>query len=142
MPPVMIMRVTPETVSSLERIAVDVFDYEPAADWLVAYMATPNHAMVVAVADGVVVGQARGMVHLQPDAPPQLYIDNLGVTPAWKRQGVATRLVQALIDWGRGTGCDSSWVATESDNDEARGFYAAFGFAGETMAYYVRDERA
>jgi aminoglycoside 6'-N-acetyltransferase I len=139
MPTSDVFRVTLETASCLGRIAEDVFDDEISPVFLEAYLAAPGHALFVAVADGVVIGQARGITHAQPDAPPQLYIDNLGVTPSCQRQGVATRLVLALQDWARANGCTSSWVATEIENAKARGFYAAAGFSGQTVAYYEMD---
>jgi ribosomal protein S18 acetylase RimI-like enzyme len=131
--------VTPATASCLDRIAIDVFDATPDQARIAQYLAAPNHALLVAIANGEVVGQARGVLHWQPDEPPDLYIDNLGVTPSFKRRGVATRLVGALIEWGRARGAEAVWVATETDNQEAHAFYAAFGFSGETMAYYVLD---
>jgi ribosomal protein S18 acetylase RimI-like enzyme len=134
-----ILRITPATSSCLARIAVDVFDADPAPAYLDAYLKAPNHALFVAIADGEVVGQVRGVLHAQPDLPLELYLDNLGVTPALKRQGIGARLVRALIAWGRDNGARSVWLGTETDNDEARAFYDAIGFTGETMAYYVSD---
>lgn len=134
-----IIRVTHETASCLDRLAIDVFDGEPDRARVERYLAERNHALFVAIANREVVGQARGVLHFQPDLPTELYIDNLGVAPHFKRQGVATRLVRALIEWARAREADIVWVATEPDNEEARGFYASFGFSGETMAYYMMD---
>ncbi len=129
--------VTSRNLECLDHIAVDVFDAEPNPSYLRAYLSMPNHRLIVAISEGVVVGQVRGVIHLQPDLPNELYVDNLGVTPAFKRQGVGTGLVKALMAWGAENGCQSTWLATETDNAEAQGFYEAFGFAGNTVAYYV-----
>ena len=133
------VRVTLENAACLNHVAVDIFDGEISSALLKAYLSTSNHALFVAIAEGMVVGQVRGIVHLQPDLPTDLYIDNLAVAPELKRRGVGARLVKALVEWGRENGCETTWVATETHNEEARGFYEAFGFRGDTIAYYFTD---
>jgi ribosomal protein S18 acetylase RimI-like enzyme len=96
--------------------------------------------MVVALQDGVVVGQARGVIHLHPDEEDELYVDNLGVTPALHRRGVGRRLMDALIAWGKERGCTHGWVATESDNAPAIGLYRALGAEPVAMVYFEYDD--
>lgn len=140
MPDFTLHRITAQTAALLDRLAEDVFDYEIDPARVAAYVAAADHALYVAVRDGVVIGQARAVLHRQPDSGADIYIDNLGVAPEAKRQGVATALVDALVTWGKATApCRSVWVATELDNGEANGFYAAHGFTLQTMAYYAKD---
>ena len=113
----------------LGRVADDVFDEPLVASALAAFVAAAGHACFLAMAGALVVGQVRGMVHQQPDRAPDLYIDNLGVAPGWQRRGIATRLVEALMDWGRDRGCETVWVATETDNETAQAFYASLGLS-------------
>lgn len=132
-----IVLVTPERRVLLSgSIADDVFDDDMDADALATFLDAPGHALFVALEDGVVVGQARGCVHLQPDGPPQLYIDNLGVAPAHKRRGIATGLVRALMAWGRSQDCALVWVSTEPDNAEGLAFYRSLGLAAKTMTWF------
>ena len=139
---VQIIRVGPEQSGLLDRVAEDVFDERIDLGRLAAYVADPSHMMVVAVANGEVIGQARGVVHRHPDEPTELYIDNLGVTPARKREGIATRLLDDLVDWGRSRGCEQAWVGTEPDNEPARALYQGRGSDAETfvMYFYEFDE--
>jgi ribosomal protein S18 acetylase RimI-like enzyme len=139
---VQIIRVGPEQSGLLDRVAEDVFDERIDLGRLAAYVADPSHLMVIAVANGEVVGQARGVVHRHPDEPTELYIDNLGVTPARKREGIATRLLDDLVDWGRSRGCEQAWVGTEPDNEPARALYQGRGSEAETfvMYFYEFDE--
>lgn len=132
-------RITAANADLLARVAEDVFDEAIDAAHLQAFVADARHALFVAVADGVAIGQARGMIHLQPDKAPDLYVDNLGVTPAAQRHGVATQLLDALIEWGRTAGCKTVWVATETDNVQANPFYTARGFKRATVAYYEKS---
>lgn len=134
-----ILRIGPDDGDLLVRVAEDVFDADIDPARVAAYLAEPGHLMVLAVAGGGVVGQARGMVHRHPDQPTELYIDNLGVTPERRREGVATRLLDALVAWGREKGCEEAWVGTEVDNEAARALYAGRGSEAETFVMYVYD---
>ena len=125
---IVIHSVTVDNADLLARVAEEVFDREIIPDRLGAFLAAPGHVMFVAVDDQEVVGQIRGMVHLQPDRASDLYIDNLGVAPSHKRRGIATMLIAALIAWAKAQGCISVWLATETDNDEAMGLYGMLQF--------------
>lgn len=131
-----IRRIGPADAAVLDRVAEDVFDDDIDPEKLAAYLASPLHLMVLAVADGVVVGQTRGMIQRHPDKPTELYIDNLGVAPAHKRQKIATRLLDELTAWGLENGCEGAWVATETDNDPARALYALRGADPDTFVAY------
>lgn len=130
-----IRAVAPEGAGLFARVADEVFDAPILPDRLAAYLADPMQAMVVAVADGMVVGQARGAVVRNPDEGDVFYIDNLGVAPDFRRRGIASRLIDALADVARARGCEVMWVGTEPDNLPARGLYRRRG-ADATMAYY------
>jgi aminoglycoside 6'-N-acetyltransferase I len=137
-----ILRIGPGDAAVLGRVAEDVFDDDIDPARVTAYLAEPGHLMVLAVAGGEVVGQARGMVHRHPDLPTELYIDNLGVTPARRREGIATRLLDALVAWGREKGCEEAWVGTEPDNDGARALYQGRGSEAETFVMYFYEFEA
>jgi ribosomal protein S18 acetylase RimI-like enzyme len=121
----------------LERVAVDVFDEAIDFKRLRLYLAEPNHCMMVAIQADEVVGQIRAVIHKHPDRPDELYIDNLGVTPTLQRQGIATKLLDAMLGLGRGLGCEEAWLATESNNSQAKGFYESYGVKAEAMVFYL-----
>lgn len=129
----------PSHAAVLDRVAKDVFDEDIDPARVAAYLAEPGHLMVLAVAAGEVVGQARGMVHRHPDLPTELYIDNLGVTPGRRREGIAMRLLDELVDWGKEKGCEEAWVGTEVDNEAARALYEGRGSEAETFVMYFYD---
>jgi len=126
----------PGDAAVLDQVAEDVFDDDIDLEKLAAYLATPLHLMVLAVDDGVVVGQTRGMIQRHPDKPTELYIDNLGVTPGRQREKIATRLLDELTAWGLENGCEGAWVATETDNEPARALYALRGADPDTFVAY------
>lgn len=135
-----ISRVTPATAHWLSHTDPEVFDAPIEPDRLSAFLADPLHFLAVARTDGLVVGQVRGMVHLQPDGPSQLYIDNLGVAPDYQRRGIARALLREALCWGREVGCEEAWVATELDNQPARALYGSIRNAPEeAVAYFTLD---
>jgi aminoglycoside 6'-N-acetyltransferase I len=121
----------------LEHVAIDVFDEDIDPNYLAAYLAQPNHYMIVAINDNQVVGQIRAVIHKHPDRADELYIDNLGVTTTLQRQGIATKLLDAMLELGKRLGCEEAWLATESDNTRAKGFYESYGIKPETMVFYL-----
>lgn len=131
-----ILRLDEANAGLLDTVADDVFDdvVDPAR--LAAYIAQPGHLMTVALAGGRVIGQCQAVIHRHVDQPTELYIDNLGVAEAFRRRGVASRLVQAMFAWGRELGCEEAWVGTEPGNAEGRGFYEAGGAAPIPIVMY------
>jgi aminoglycoside 6'-N-acetyltransferase I len=88
------------------------------------------------------VGQTAAVVHRHPDKPTELtYIDEVGVAAGYRRQGIARRMLAAMLELGKAIGCEEAWVGTEPDNLPARGLYEQRwrrGDAGaETFVMYV-----
>ena len=134
-----IHHITPANMALLDHADPDVFDHAIDPAHLAAYATAPLHAMFVAIDGPLVVGQIRGSVHLQPDRAPDLYIDNLGTAPSHQRRGIASRMMDAMLAWGAAQGCTYAWVATETDNDGANGFYAAREFSHDTIAMFALE---
>jgi ribosomal protein S18 acetylase RimI-like enzyme len=136
---IVVLRITPASTALLSSVDPDVFDHAIDPEHLAAYADAPLHAMFVALSGDLVVGQIRGCVHLQPDRSADLYVDNLGTAPSQQRRGIASALMKAMLAWGREQGCTYCWVATETDNEGAQGFYAASSFTRETIAMFALD---
>ena len=85
----------------------------------------PRRVLVVAVVDRLVIGQCLARLHRHPDKATDLYVDDLAISPAYRRNAIATRLIQACVAHSREA--DALWVATEPDNDAARALYRALG---------------
>lgn len=62
----------------------------------------------------------------------------VGVVPAARRQGIARRLVAALLDAARAAGAAQIYLEVRVDNDAARALYLDEGFAeiGLRRGYY------
>ena len=111
-----IRQVKPGDVALFDRVADAVFDEPVDPGRLAAYLAEPGHHMLVALRAGEVVAQVAAVIHRHPDKPTELYIDEVGVTPALQRQGIARAMLERMLALGKALGCEEAWVGTETDN--------------------------
>jgi ribosomal-protein-alanine N-acetyltransferase len=67
---------------------------------------------------------------------------SLGVTQPWRRRGVATSLIDGVIDRVRADGVVRLFLEVAEDNGEARRLYGSFGFeqVGRRPGYYSRSD--
>jgi len=129
--------VLPGDEGLFDRVAPDVFDHPVERSHLSRYLTTPGHHLIVAIVEGQIVGQIAAAVHYHPDGrPTELYIDEIGVTPAFQRQGIARRLLDAMLALGRELGCREAWVGTEHDNVAARALYEPGSEPPESFLMY------
>ena len=127
----------PGDESVLENVAEDVFDHEVIPEQATRFLNDPAHYIAVAVADGVVVGMASANEYLHPDKPVMIWVNEMGVSPAWQRQGIGTRLLEALLTHARDNGFEEIWLGTENDNVPARGLYQSLGGKEEQFVMYT-----
>jgi ribosomal protein S18 acetylase RimI-like enzyme len=132
-----IRRLGPGDASVLDRVAADVFDEPINKKRLAAYLREPGHFLFVALVEELVIAQAAAVIHRHPDKVTELYIDEIGVTPAFQNQGVATRLLDALFKLGREEGCEEAWVGTGHENAAANRLYEKRGAKSEPFLLYL-----
>ena len=110
----------------LARVAPDVFDGELDPKASAEFLRDQRHHIAVAIDEGTVVGFASGIHYFHPDKPrPELFVNELGVSLSYRRRGVATAVLRALLRVGKHLGCAQAWVLTEATNGAAAGFYAS-----------------
>ena len=135
MPPIDYAQIRHKNMNLLDRVAVDVFDEPILPERLATYLEHPTNLLIVAVTDGVVIGQAAAVLHHHPDKPTELYVDELGVTPEHLRRGIATRLMEEIVALGKTLGCEEVWLGTEIENAAARALYVRYAAAQEIVLY-------
>ena len=102
----------------------------------------PDVLLVAVADDGAVVGGAG--LHPVGASPRRRHAMMLGmqVQPAWQRQGVGSRLMEALVDYA------DNWLAllrleleVYTDNHKAQALYRRFGFVEEGVhrCHAMRD---
>ncbi len=129
-------RMQPGDDLDFSEVAPDVFDEPVHPDRVEAYLSEPGHLMILAFDGDRVVGQCAAVIHRHPDKVAELYVDEVGTASSHLRQGIATKMVEAMFDWGRELGCREAWLGTELDNVEANGLYRKLGGKAEHMHYY------
>ena len=79
----------------------------------------------------------RGYVVAMPGVD-EMHLLNLTVAPAWRRRGLASRMLAALIDECRRVDARTLWLEVRPSNQEALALYATRGFIerGRRRAYY------
>ena len=83
----------------------------------------PSLIHLVAEHDGAEVGFVYGYVLQRPYGKgPEMFVYELSVDEPYRRQGIATRLMQALVAEQR-----EAFVLTEPDNDAANALYGSLG---------------
>jgi len=117
----------PDESAVLDHVAPGVFDDPIDARWAAEFFADPRHHLAVALAGGQVVGMASGIHYVHPDKPPELWINEVGVAPAYQGQRIGTRLLDVLLEHARTLGCGEAWVLTDQDNHIAQRLYRGAG---------------
>jgi ribosomal protein S18 acetylase RimI-like enzyme len=120
----------------LTRVEPGVFDHAIDARWSNAFFADPRHHLIVALDADRVVGMITAVDYVHPDKAPQLWINEVGVAPSHQRQGIARRLLDAMLAHGRALGCTEAWLGTEETNTAARALYESTGAAPEPFVLY------
>lgn len=72
---------------------------------------------------GKIAGAALCYVLPHPAGEDSLYVHELDTHPDYRRQGVATQLMQKAMEIAKEKGCIEVWLGTETDNDAANAFY-------------------
>jgi GNAT superfamily N-acetyltransferase len=121
--------------SVLDRLAPDVFDYAIDPRWSAEFFADSRHHIAVALHGDQVVGMASAVHYVHPDKSPELWINEVSVSPAHRSQGLGRQLMRALFTRGRELGCSEAWLGTEFTNHAARRMYAAVGGNEAPMVY-------
>ena len=115
----------PSDLALLLAVPEGIFDFPINPAQAAAFLSDPLHEIVVALnGDGVILGMASARIMLHPDKPPAGFINELGVHEAHRRRGIARALCAELFAILRAHGCIGLWLATEHDNEPARGLYA------------------
>jgi ribosomal protein S18 acetylase RimI-like enzyme len=129
----------PTDSALLDRVADGVFDGPVVPELAAEFLSDERHHLIVALLDGVVVGMISAVDYIHPDKKSQLWINEVGVAPAYQRQGIGRQLLRSMLSHGREIGCTEAWLGTEHDNVAARGLYEDAGSAPEPFVLYSFD---
>ncbi len=118
----------PSEHAALAQVEPDVFDAPPDPDLAREFLADPRHHLAVALTPaGRIVGMASGVHYVHPDKPPQMFINEVGVSAGHEGRGLGRQLMAALLQRAAELGCTEAWTATEPDNERAQALYSRAG---------------
>lgn len=83
--------------------------------------------------DGAVAAMAYGVLDRS-----LVVIESVGTLEAMRGQGLARRVVAALMRWGFAHGARAACLQVVADNDAARRLYAGLGFDRQLFVYHYR----
>ncbi len=112
-------------------------------DWLDTAMPDADRVVLVAETDEGIVGYTHGTV----DERPPVYRDRhhgticeICVTEGWRRRGVGSGLVAALLDWFRERGLTAVHVGAAACNPVSNAFWRRMGFEPYTVLMHRSSE--
>ena len=120
-----------EQIQAIER---QCFSCPWTLDQLRSQLSDDRHVFLAAVAEnGAVVGYVGMMFVLD-----EVYISNVAVAPAYRRQGVADALTSALVMRAEELGLAFVTLEVRAGNEPAKALYAKHGFVpvGRRKNYY------
>ena len=123
----------------LETVADAVFDHAIDQAALDQFLNCPRHHLLLAVEDDWVLGMISAVEYFHPDKPPQLWINELAVTPSRWRQGIGRELVNSMLNLAQESGCAGVWLGTERDNLNAQRCFESVA-GGKTAAPFLLYE--
>ena len=103
------------TAADVEALAEDAPHTALLDDERVTFLVAEQDERVVGFVFGYLLPRRHGTA-------TEMFVYELEVDEPYRRQGIATRLMRALVE-----GCEEAFVLTEPDNDAANALYESLG---------------
>lgn len=113
--------------SLLVNAAPGVFDNPVSPEGARQFLLDPRHHIAAAIDDGVLVGFASGVHYINPDKPPELWINEVALAPTHRGRGLGKAILKVLLEVGRAHKCTMAWVLTHRTNPAAMALYSSVG---------------
>ncbi len=108
--------------------AAALFDHPIDSTATANFLADDRHHLLIGYVGDQPAGFVTAVELLHPDKPkPEMFLYELGVDEEYRRQGVATALMQRLVDLCHERGCGEMFVLTDDDNAAGNATYAKAG---------------
>ncbi len=128
-----IVKMAGEHIESLAQTERLCFSTPWSENALLKELENPNARFFVALCNGEVAGYigAHNIVG-------EVYITNVAVNPSYRRQGVATKLIERLVEISRAENAEFITLEVRVSNTSAQALYEKQGFqvVGKRKAFY------
>jgi ribosomal protein S18 acetylase RimI-like enzyme len=118
---------SPTDEAALQHVAPHIFSKPIDSHLAAEFLHDDRHHMAVALDGNVIVGFASGVLYRHPDKPPELRINEVSVATSHRKHGIGKRVIQALVDVGRVSGCREVRVLTDRSNMAANQLFKSIG---------------
>ena len=137
-----------ELMRSLLRVFGDAFDdvdtycgAQPESDYLRNLLSKDHFVALVALADdGVVGGLAAYELHKFEQERSEMYIYDLAVSAKYRRQGIATQLIQALKKIATDRRVYVIYVQADHGDEPATALYTKLGLRENVLHFDIEVE--
>lgn len=119
---------------ALVERARGIFDHAPLPDQSRAFLESHRDMIWFALAGGGPVGFASASILLHPDKLPHVFVNELGVAEPFRRRGIATSLMHAVLEHAETEGLGPVWLAAKADDAQALAFYRGLSGMSEQQA--------
>jgi GNAT superfamily N-acetyltransferase len=113
---------------------------EELAQRFAAVTATPDHSLVVAEAEGRIVGLLHVFARPAIENPREAVVQAIVVDRARRRSGIGMALMAEAERWGGEHECRSVMLSSNAARAPAHAFYAALGYHTAATSYVLRKE--
>lgn len=131
----MIKQAKPEDVLAATTLAHRLWpdhEFDALKEEMRGILAEPNAAVFLCWADGAPSGFAQCQLRFDyvegTSSSPVGYLEGIFVVEAYRKQGIAKRLLQQAEAWAKGKGCREFASDCELHNLESLSFHLAAGF--------------
>jgi len=93
------------------------------AESLSGFVADARNIYLVAHVGGQLAGTLHAICYQHPSGPTYVYIDEVDTDEVFRRRGVATRLMGAVMEIGRDAGASEAWLGADDGNEAAHALY-------------------
>jgi GNAT superfamily N-acetyltransferase len=101
----------------LTRVAPPgLFDNEVSRGLTEEFLGDARHHLAVAIENDLVAGFASAVHYIHSDKRPDLWFNEVAVSPTHQGRGLGKALLSALFEAGRGLGRGEAWVLTDRPN--------------------------
>ena len=129
------MRASPNEAEHLADLVRIIWPEYTAEDFIKEYMTSENTAVFAHRADGQYVGAALcGLRHDYVEGcktSPVGYLEGVSVREAYRRRGIARKLISECEQWAREKGCSEFASDCELTNTASLRFHLSVGFQEE-----------
>lgn len=121
-----IRRLTPDDDATLNGLVLDFHDLSIPLDRCREILENENNYIMAAFKDDEAVGWTVSY-RLQRYTKDEMFLYEVDVSPDYRRQGIATALVENIKTFTAENGFQGLFVMTNAENDEAMGLYGKTG---------------